>query len=100
MLDKIRGDHALATSRWAGVGTPLLGLALPACAQEGITFERNVPAVRFATPPVMDGAGPAHPGRRRRGEPPGADLHAGRVPAKRVEGGGVGHDPASPTVPV
>src|SRR5438067_209590 len=33
----------------------LLLAALPARAQEGVTFKRNVPAVRFTTPPVIDG---------------------------------------------
>src|SRR5260370_38698260 len=44
-----------ASRRCAAIAVLLLVAARPACAQEGITFKRNVPAVRFTTPPVIDG---------------------------------------------
>src|SRR5438876_2885294 len=39
----------------AAVAALLLAAALPASPQEGVTFKRHVPAVRFTTPPVIDG---------------------------------------------
>jgi hypothetical protein len=39
----------------AAVAALLLVAARPASPQEGVTFKRNVPAVRFTTPPVIDG---------------------------------------------
>jgi hypothetical protein len=44
-----------ASRRCAAVAALLLVAAWPACAQEGVTFKRNVPAIRFTTPPVIDG---------------------------------------------
>src|SRR5205807_10211163 len=41
--------------RSAAVAALLLVAAQPAYPQEGVTFKRNVPAVRFTTPPVIDG---------------------------------------------
>src|SRR5258708_12668620 len=41
--------------RSAAVAALLLVAARPAPPQEGVPFKRNVPAVRFTTPPVIDG---------------------------------------------
>src|SRR5207248_3449873 len=39
----------------AAVAALLLVAVRPAWSQEGVAFKRNVPAVRFTTPPVIDG---------------------------------------------
>src|SRR5215210_6853789 len=55
MMDRFSLLRSRGHGLWMLAAVFVLGAAVPARGQEGITIRRNLPAVRLTQPPVIDG---------------------------------------------